>query len=238
MKRDFFVGEYFESLGGFERRDQMNGRPEDAHGVASFFQAGGALTFEQTGEASRDARANGHGDAVAANSGGVNPGTVGFDGEIVEEEAGFEIVGAIEEKIEAGEKSFGVLGRKVGDDAFDENRGVDGVKFLLRRDGFGERIASIGFVEKGLALKVGSLYEIAVEDAETADTRAGKKRSGSGANSPTADDDGACGSEALLAGFADTREENLARVSFESGVFGRRVQGVKRPHKHNESTYL
>jgi len=46
---------------------------------------------------------------------------------------------------------------------------------LLCGNGFGERVARVGFVEERLALKVGRLDEVAVEDAETADAGASEK---------------------------------------------------------------
>jgi len=64
---------------------------------------------EQAGEAGGQARADGHGDAVTADGGGVNPREIVFYGEIVEEETGFEIVGTVKEEIETGEKFCGVF---------------------------------------------------------------------------------------------------------------------------------
>jgi hypothetical protein len=201
----------------------LDDRGEDADGVAGFFDAsGGVGAFEQAGEASGEARADGHGDTVAADCGGVNPRDIIFDGEIVEEEASFEIVGAVEEEIEAGEKFFGVLRSQVGDEAVGGYGGVDGAKFLLGGDGFGKGVAGIRFVEKGLALKVGRLDKVAVDDAETADTGASEESGRRGADSAATDDYGAGSGEALLAGFADSGKENLARIAFEgSDVLGK-----------------
>jgi len=209
----------------------LDDRGEDADGIASFLDARGSVcAFEKAGEAGGEARADRHGDAITADGGGVNPRDVFFNGEIVDEEAGFEIVGAVEKQIEAGEKFFGILRSEIGDEAFDGNGGVDGAKFLLSGNRFRKRIACVGFVEQRLALKVGRLDEIAVKNAETANAGAGEQSGGGSADGAAADYDGAGRGKALLAGFTNAGEENLARVAFErGGVAGERRQGVSGP---------
>ncbi len=126
----------------------MDDWSEDTDSVASFFDAGrSAGAFKQASEASGTARTDRHGNAVAANGCGINPGAIVVNREIVEEETRLEIVGAIEKEVEAREEFLGVLRGEVGDDAFDGNRGINGAKFLLGGDCFGQGLASVGFVE-------------------------------------------------------------------------------------------
>ena len=126
----------------------MDDRREDADGVAGFFDASGSVRdFEQTGQTRGTAGADGQGDAVAGNGCGINPGTIVFNRVVVEQETRFEIVGAVEKKVEAGEKLLGVLRGEIGDDAFDGDGGIDGAKLLLGGDCFGQGLASVGFIE-------------------------------------------------------------------------------------------
>jgi len=54
--------------------------------------------------------------------------------------------------------------------------------------GLGEGVAGVGFVEEDLALEVGWLDEIAVDEGESADTGAGEERGGGRSHGPAADD--------------------------------------------------
>jgi hypothetical protein len=68
-----------------------------------------------------------------------------------------------------------------------------------------------------------------------ADAGAGEERGGGSAGGTDPDDGGVCRSETLLAGCADSGEENLAGVAFVIGYrvgarAGRLVGGIKR-HK-------
>jgi len=98
------------------------------------------------------------------------------------------------------------LRSKVGEDALDGDGGIDGAKLLAGSHGFGKGVASVGLVEKGLALKVGGFDKVAVEDAETADAGAREQRDSRGTDGTATDDYGARSGEALLPGLADARK--------------------------------
>ena len=105
VKRFFAAGEKFEGFGDFERGDEIDDGAEDANGVAGFFDALAACRgFEQASETSSQAGADGHGYAITGDGGGVNPGATRMDGKIIDEETSLEIVGAIEDEIEAREQ--------------------------------------------------------------------------------------------------------------------------------------
>jgi len=206
----------FDGFGGLERSDQIDNRPEDADGVAGFLQAR-RLGFHQTSETGCGAGENGHGETVAGYRGGINPGLAVLDGEIVDKEASFEIVGAVKDKIGRGEQLGSVAGAEVGNDAFEQDGGIDGAKLALGGDGFGESGEGVGFVEKGLALEIGRFDEITIDYAKLSDSGADQEVGGSGSNGAATDDNGAGGEEALLAFFAEGSEENLTRVFFVEG---------------------
>ncbi len=208
------TSENFQGLGDLERGDQVDDGTEDADGVACFFEAESASGIEEAGEAGGFPGANDHGDAIAADRRGVNPGQAEFHCEIVEQEAGFEIIGAIEQEWEAGEQLGGILGVKVRDDALHADAGIDGAQAALSGHGFGEGIAGVGLFEKGLPLEVGGFDEVAVDDAQFADPGADEKVGSRGADGSATDDDGAGSGEAFLAVGADAREEHLAGVFF------------------------
>ena len=109
VERLFTTSQELEGFGDFERGDEVDDGAEDADGVAGFLEAmavGGG--FEEAGETRSETGEDGHCYAVTGDGGGVNPGNGGLDGEVVDEEAGFEVVGAIEDKIKASEQLPGV----------------------------------------------------------------------------------------------------------------------------------
>ena len=74
-----FARQNFRGFGGFDGCDDADGGVQNASGVASGFCAdccGFFFAFQQASEAGGFTGANRHGDAVAADSGGVNPGDV------------------------------------------------------------------------------------------------------------------------------------------------------------------
>ena len=97
VKGGLSSGEEFQGFGNFERSNETDDRAKHADSVAGFFEASTGGGIEKTSEAGRFAGQNGHGEAVTGDGGSVDPGSVGFDGEVVDEEAGLEVVGAVED---------------------------------------------------------------------------------------------------------------------------------------------
>ena len=79
--------------------------------------------------------------------------------------------------------------------------------------GLGQAFEGVGFVEEDLALEVGGLDEVAVDEGEGAYAGAGEQRCGGGSGGPAADDGDMGRGEPLLAGGADAGEEDLARIA-------------------------
>ena len=95
------AGEEFDGFGGLEGCDQVHDWAEDADGVAGFFGggSGGIDAFHKASQAGGCAGLDGHGEAITGDAGGVNPGETGLDGIVINKEAGFEVVGAIENEL-------------------------------------------------------------------------------------------------------------------------------------------
>jgi len=160
------------------------------------------------------AGSNGEGNAVSGDGGGVNPGTTRGDSKIVHEQARFKIVGAVEDQVEAGEQFGSVARGEVGDEAFDGNRGIDGAQLAFGGRRFRKSGLRIGFVEEGLALEIGRLDKIAVENSDATDASANQQRGRGRTNRATADNNGAGSQEPLLARSTDAGKEHLTRVAF------------------------
>ncbi len=101
------AGEELEGFGDLDGGGEIDGGGEDAGGVAGFDRAGGRLG-EDAGKAGggfpdgRCGRRRGqdvHGGGVGADGGGVDPGFALLDGEVVDEVAGFEVVGGVEDEL-------------------------------------------------------------------------------------------------------------------------------------------
>jgi len=137
-----------------------------------------------------------------------------LDGKIVDEKTRLEIVGAIENEIEAGEQVRGVARTEVGDDAFHGNTGIDGAEPAFGGNGFGEGGEGVGFVKEGLALKIRGLDKIAIDNTQLSDAGAHQEICGGGAYRAASDNDSAGGEQPPLAILANPGEENLARVFF------------------------
>jgi len=113
----------------------------------------------------------------------------------------------------AGKKVQGILGGKVSYYAFDGHLTVDGAKTAFGGHGLGKRFASVGFIEQSLALKVGRLDEIAVNDPQVTDAGADEQIGGYRSQRAATDQDNARGQEPALSILANTGEKDLARVS-------------------------
>jgi hypothetical protein len=95
----------------------------------------------------------------------------------------------------------------------DVDGGVDAGEVAAGGFGFGEGGAGVVFVEEHLALEVGGLDEIAVDEGEMADAGAGEEAGGCCAGCADTDDGDVRMGEELLAGFAYAGKEDLAGVA-------------------------
>ena len=217
------VGQEFEGFGGLDGGGEVDGSGEDAGGVAGFYRTGGGL-WEEAGEAGRgfigdwclgrlSVGTQGedvHGGGVGAYGCGVDPGLGLLDGVVVDEVAGLEVVGGVEDEVDGGEEFVDVGGDEVGDVGMDGDCGVEEGDLATGCFGFGEGFPGVGLVEENLALEVRGFDEVAVDEGESADAGAGKEGGGGGSCGSDADDGDVCGGEEVLSGGSDTGEEDLA----------------------------
>ena len=113
----------------------------------------------------------------------------------------------------AERSSAAFCGDEVGDVGVDVDAGVDAGEMAAGGFGFGESGAGVVFVEEHLALQVGGLDEVAVDESEPADAGAGQEAGGGCAGGSYANDGDVGAAEELLAGLADAGEEDLAGVA-------------------------
>ena len=154
-----------------------------------------------------------HGGGVGADGGGVDPGLGLLDAVVVEEVAGLEVVGGVEDEMGGGEQLVDVGWDEVRDVSVDGDGGVEEGDLAAGGFGFGEGFAGVGLVEEDLALEVGGFDEVAVDEGEGADAGAGEEGGGGGSGGSDADDGDVGGGEEMLAGGSDAGEENLAGVA-------------------------
>ena len=137
-----------------------------------------------------------HGGGVGADGGGVDPGFGLLDGVVVDEVAGFEVVGGVEDEVGGGEEFVDVGGDEVGDVGVDGDGGVEEGDLAAGGFGLGEGFEGVGLVEEDLALEVGGFDEVAVDEGEGADAGAGEEGGGGGSGGSDADDGDVGGGEA------------------------------------------
>jgi len=153
-----------------------------------------------------------HSGGVGAYGGGVDPGAVVADAEVVDEVAGFEVIGAVEDDV-GGEEVWGVGWDEVGDVGVDADAGVDAGEVAAGGFGLGKRGAGVVFIEEHLTLEVRGLDEIAVDEGEAADSGSGEEAGGGGSGGPYSYDGDVSSDEKLLAGGSDGGEEDLPGVA-------------------------
>jgi hypothetical protein len=89
--------ENFESFRRFKRGNEIDDGAEDANGITGFLETmairGG---LQKASEARGYAGPDGHGQAIAGDGGSINPGAGELDSIVVNQEAGLEVVRAVE----------------------------------------------------------------------------------------------------------------------------------------------
>jgi hypothetical protein len=154
-----------------------------------------------------------HGGGVRADSGGIDPRFGLLDCIVVDEVAGFEVVGCVEDEVGRGEEFVDVGGDEICDAGVNGNGGVEERDFAAGSFGFGEGFEGVGLVEEDLSLEVRGFDEVAVDESEGADAGTGQERSGGGSGSSDADDGDMGRGKQVLAEGADAGEENLTGVA-------------------------
>src|SRR5277367_6073633 len=87
----FLGSEELQGFGYFERGDETDDGSEYAYVVAGIFESTRALIFDEARQTGGNSGTDHHGDAVASDGGGINPGARSADSKIVDEQARFKI---------------------------------------------------------------------------------------------------------------------------------------------------
>lgn len=163
-------------------------------------------------ETSGRSRADRHGQTVAADGRRVDPRAVRFDGEIVHQKAGLKVVRAVEDEIGRGKKLFHIVRAEIGDNSENSDIAVDGAELSLGSDGFGKRGAGVLLVEQSLALEVGRLDEVAIDDGDLANSGPDKKVGCGGPNRAATDNGNARSEQTTLTFLAEAVKEDLPGI--------------------------
>ena len=149
-----------------------------------------------------------------------------LDAQVVEQEAGLEVVGAIQDDIGAAEllaeqQPLGVGGAEIGHQRTDADVGVDLGQPGLGGFGLGQTGLGVGGVEEDLTLEIARFDQVAVEDGQAADPRTAQLVGDDAAQRAAADDGGVGGQQAALAVGPDAGQDGLAGVLGQVGEGGR-----------------
>ena len=142
-----------------------------------------------------------------------------LDGIVVDEVAGFEVIGSVEDDVGSNEEFVDVGGDEVGDLRMDGDGGVEEGNLAASGFGLGEGLDGVGLVEEDLTLEVGGFDEVAIDKGESANAGAGEQRGCCCSGGSAADDGDVGGGEHLLSGGADSGEEYLTGVAVVGGNF-------------------
>ena len=127
---------------------------------------------EQAGQTRRAAGDNAQDRAFAADDTAVDPRHVALDAKLVDELPRLEVVGPIEDNVGAGETFLGVARDEIGHERLDGDLGIYARQMPRGGFGFREPILEIVFGVQKLALQVGPLDFVAVNQAQTTDAGA------------------------------------------------------------------
>jgi len=112
-----------------------------------------------------------------------------------------------------GQELVDVGGDEVCDVGMDGDGGVEERDLAAGGFGLGEGLEGVGLVEEDLALEVGGLDEVAVDEGEGADAGAGEEGGCCCSGGSAADDGDVRGGELALALSSDAGEEDLTGVA-------------------------
>ena len=125
---------------------------------------------KQAGQAGSPPGEHRQGGAVAAHDRAVAPRYPKLHRDIVQQVACFEVVGSIEDHIEAGKQLFSPLAIDVRDDALDSHVRIDELELAFRGYRFGQVFQGVRLVKERLTLEITWLDKITVDDPYFSDT--------------------------------------------------------------------
>ena len=184
---------------------------------------GGGGFGHQAAEAGRFAGQDRQRLAFGAQAAAVDPRNAELDGRVVEQEPRLEIVGAIDQAIDAVQQPLDVRVIDIGDDRFDFDLGIDLRQPILGRDRLGQAGGHVVLVVEHLPLQVVQLQEVAIDDPQLADAGPGQRVGDHRAERPAADDQRPRSQQLLLPRATERRKPHLAGIA--AGLRVERVGG-------------
>ena len=151
--------------------------------------------------------------ALEAQHRGGDEGAAGQHAGVGDEEAGGEVVGAVADDVVAGDQRQGVVGGEAGFVRLDGDAGVDGAGLFRRRRDLGA--AEIGGAVGDLALQVGQLDPVVVDEADMADAGGGEIEQEWAAEAAGADHQHPRRAQLRLADAADLAEQDVPGVAVD-----------------------
>jgi hypothetical protein len=133
--------------------------------------------------------------------------------ELVDEIPGFEVIGTIQHQLYAIEHFGDIPRSQVGSDRLRLAFAVDPAEMMSCCFNFRPGALSVFMIIEPLPLQIIQFDVVTVDQNQTPNACAEKRRSVKAPESPTTDDRDACIEEPLLPGKADSRKANLTRIS-------------------------
>ncbi len=125
---------------------------------------GGGVSLHQAAQAGGFAGQDGHRLPFGPQAAAVDPGNPALQGDVVEQHAGFEIVGAVEDHVDALGQIHDVGVIDVGDQRLDRDLRVDFSQLGRRGNGLGQAGCDVVLVEQHLPLQVVDFQKVAIDD--------------------------------------------------------------------------
>ena len=106
--------------------------------------------------------------AFGADAAAIDPRDAELRRRVVQKKARFEIVGAVDDEVDAVAQARDVVGPDIGDDRFDLDLGIDGAELFGGGDRFGQVRGNVGLIEEHLPLQVIEFDKVPIDDPEFA----------------------------------------------------------------------
>ncbi len=161
-----------------------------------------------------------HGDTVAADRRTVDPGHGFAHAPVVDQVAGFEVIGGVQDDDGGAQQLRNVTRDKNRHHGPYLDTGNDRFEALLGCDGLGQGRRGIGLVEENLTLQIAALHVVAIDYRRRPTPARGEQHCLGASQSATADDDGVRLRHPELPFSADARKENLSRITIFHGESG------------------
>ena len=162
--------------------------------------------------------------ALPLRGGGADQRQAGDDAGVADQQPGGEIVGSVDDEVVAFEQRGLIVGGKSALDGSDGNEGIQAPHELRGKAGLG--LARVAAAVDRLAVEIGEVGAVGIDDGHLADARTGQRRDHRRTDPARADHQHARGLEPLLPGPAELGQDDLAGVAGEFFVGQQAINSV------------